>query len=70
MLRNFSALQTGYSEKPFLTLTGSSPPYAAVSRLLWDAEAVALAPPCTGAVHMVHNFLLNILIVIILPNGW
>lgn len=47
---------------------GVKPTVAAVSRNSLDSEAVALAPPCTHAVHCFHSFLLNTFVENILPN--
>jgi len=53
----------------YLKKTGSSPPMRQSAVILWVTEAVALAPPCTHAGHCFHTFLLNILLMVILPDS-
>ncbi len=70
MLKTLSALQTvSHSRKSFYDLDGVKPTGCGSQPLiLWDTEAVALAPPPTHAVHCSHIFLLITLMTAILPD--
>ena len=70
MLKYSSALQTvSRFRKSFYDFDGVKPTGCGSQPLiLWDSEAVALAPPPTHAVHDSHIFLLNILMATILPD--
>ena len=59
-MSNCSSLPIFIGVKP--TGCGSQPLF------LWNSEAVALAPPPTHAVHKFHIFLLNTLMIVILPD--
>ena len=76
MLKHSSAMQTvvfvivGMNNRSSLHLFIGVQPTGCGSQplILWNSEAVALAPPPTHAVHKFHIFSLNALMTVILPD--
>src|SRR5690349_17849805 len=76
MLKHSSAMQTvvfihvGMSSCSSLHVFIGVKPTGCGSQplILWNSEAVALAPPLTHAVHEFHIFFLNTLMIVILPD--